>query len=212
MPHVALLGDSIFDNRAYTCGEPDVADQLRALRADWKVTLLALDGSTTTSVGPQISRCPKDASHLVLSLGGNDALGNAHLLDTPVRSSGAALDLFTEALAEFEFNYGNVLDALADRGQPLTVCTIYNGNLPAPGAARARTALMMFNDVIVRAAAARAADVIELRTVCTEPSDYANPIEPSGRGGAKIATAIASAVAEPRSRASSIHVVAREGG
>jgi hypothetical protein len=35
---------------------------------------------------------------------------------------------------------------------------------------------------------------IELRHVCTEPADYANPIEPSVRGGAKIARAIARAV------------------
>jgi len=31
---------------------------------------------------------------------------------------------------------------------------------------------------------------VDLRLVCTEPSDYANPIEPSGSGGAKIARAI----------------------
>jgi hypothetical protein len=32
--------------------------------------------------------------------------------------------------------------------------------------------------------------VIDLRLVCTEPADYANPIEPSSRGGEKIAQAI----------------------
>ena len=31
MPHVALLGDSIFDNGAYTSGGPDVVTQLRAI-------------------------------------------------------------------------------------------------------------------------------------------------------------------------------------
>jgi hypothetical protein len=36
--------------------------------------------------------------------------------------------------------------------------------------------------------------VIELRLVCSEPEDYANPIEPSVQGGAKIARAIARAV------------------
>jgi hypothetical protein len=33
-----------------------------------------------------------------------------------------------------------------------------------------------------------------LRLVCTEPSDYANPIEPSGSGGRKIALAIAASL------------------
>ncbi len=63
---------------------------------------------------------------------------------------------------------------------------------------------MMFNDVIARTAHAHGLDLIELRLVCTKPSDYANPIEPSGAGGAKIARAIASALgvtsSGPRSR------------
>ncbi len=33
------------------------------------------------------------------------------------------------------------------------------------------------------------------RWICTHPSDYANPIEPSGSGGSKIARAIANALA-----------------
>jgi hypothetical protein len=58
----------------------------------------------------------------------------------------------------------------------------------------AATALAVFNDAILRAAVEHRVDVIELRLVCTEPADYANPIEPSVRGGAKIARAIAGAV------------------
>ena len=48
----------------------------------------------------------------------------------------------------------------------------------------------LFNDVIVRVAHERKLGLVDLRLVCTEPSDYANPIEPSGSGGAKIARAI----------------------
>ena len=40
MPHVVLLGDSIFDNAAYTNGGPDVVTQLRELLpAGWHATL-----------------------------------------------------------------------------------------------------------------------------------------------------------------------------
>ncbi len=35
--------------------------------------------------------------------------------------------------------------------------------------------------------------VVDLRAVCDQPRDYANPIEPSGRGGYKIARAVARA-------------------
>jgi hypothetical protein len=50
---------------------------------------------------------------------------------------------------------------------------------------------MMFNDVILRTAFMERLDVIDLRLVCSEACDYANPIEPSGEGSRKIALAIA---------------------
>jgi len=194
-PHLALLGDSVFDNRTYTRGEPDVASHLRGLLPPpWKVTLGAVDVATTGDVGPQLDRVPAQATHVVLSLGGNDALLNADLLDLPVRSTAEALELFQERLDAFATSYGYVLDALVALGRQATVCTIYNGNLPAVEARRARVALMMFNDVILRGALGVGLDVIELRLVCTEPSDFANPIEPSGSGGLKIAHAIARAI------------------
>jgi hypothetical protein len=71
----------------------------------------------------------------------------------------------------------------------VTICTIYNGALPADEARR--IGLMMFNDVIIRTAVDEHLDLLDLRAICTEPCDYANPIEPSGEGGRKIAAAIA---------------------
>ena len=65
---------------------------------------------------------------------------------------------------------------------------IYNGAFEEPDlAARVRVALMMFNDVILRVAFEHHASAIDLRLVCNENADYANPIEPSGQGGMKIA-------------------------
>jgi hypothetical protein len=57
-------------------------------------------------------------------------------------------------------------------------------------AAAALVMLTTFNDVILRVAFEEKLRVIELRLVCTEPADYANTIEPSVRGGQKIARAI----------------------
>lgn len=74
------------------------------------------------------------------------------------------------------------------------MCTIYNGNLGPSQARAARMALTMFNDVIVRYALEHRLALIDLRLVCSDPADYANPIEPSGRGGQKIARAIAAAL------------------
>jgi hypothetical protein len=54
--------------------------------------------------------------------------------------------------------------------------------------------LCVFNDVILRVALQHRLGIIDLRLVCTEPADYANPIEPSSRGGQKIARAIGRAL------------------
>ena len=202
MPHVVLLGDSIFDNGAYTRGEPDVVTHLEALiPPGWRATLAAIDGATTGGLRAQVSRVPADASHLVVAVGGNDALQNSDLLATRVKSSADTLALFADRLGQFEADYRAAINAVAALGRPVTVCTIYNGALDPPQAVLARVGLMMFNDVILRAAFDRRLDVIELRAICTDPEDYANPIEPSGSGGLKIARVVARAIGaleEPR--------------
>ena len=78
--------------------------------------------------------------------------------------------------------------------RPVTTCTIYNGCFPADEAELIRTALMTFNEVILRVAFEHRFNVIDLRYVCQKPEDYANAIEPSGTGGPKIAEAIAHTV------------------
>ena len=193
---MVLLGDSIFDNAAYTGREPDVVEHLRSiLPSGWQASLLAIDGSVISNLSSQLRRVPEDASHLVISVGGNDALGNSDILEMRVRSTAEALELFHERVEEFEESYRSAIHEVLELGRPATLCTIYNGNLPDPEYARnARVALALFNDAILRTAFELRLPVIELRLVCSEPADYANPIEPSGPGGRKIAMAIARAV------------------
>jgi hypothetical protein len=193
--HVALLGDSVFDNRAYTGGTPDVAGHLRALLpASWTTVLLARDGTTTADFAPQLGAVPADASHLVISLGGNGCLLNSDLLDTPVRSTGEALRLFARRVGQFESRYRAAITGALALGRETIVCTVYTGNLPADEADQARPGLTMFNDAILRVAFEHRLTVIDLRLICIEPADYANPIEPSGPGGRKIAEVIARCV------------------
>jgi hypothetical protein len=191
--HIVLLGDSIFDNRAYTGGDPDVVSHLRAiLPTGWRASLCAVDGSTTAGLRSQLRCVAPDASHLVVSVGGNDALGHSDLLSLPVESTTEALALFAGRVEEFESDYRAALGEVLELGRPTTVCTVYNGNFSDPGhGRRAALALTLFNDVILRAAFDQGLSVIELRLICNEPGDYANPIEPSGPGGLKIARAIA---------------------
>jgi hypothetical protein len=190
--HIALLGDSIFDNASYTGGAPDVITHLRqVLPPGFRASLFALDGSTTSDLEEQLDQIPRDVGRVVVSIGGNDALVNADLLDLPVTSTREALLLFGQRITRFESSYREAIASVLRRVPSTTVCTVYNGNLPEDQARSARIALTMFNDAILRVAFEWRLPVIDLRLVCRDPSDYANPIEPSGSGGAKIARAIA---------------------
>ncbi len=193
--NIALLGDSVFDNRAYTGTEPDVVAHLRSLLpSGCQASLFAVDGSTTRDLPSQLSGLSPDVTHLVISVGGNDALLNSDLLSRPVSSTTEALALFGDRVTQFESAYRLAICAARALDRETTTCTIYNGNIEGIQGRLARVALMMFNDVILRVAFEERLPVIDLRLICTEASDYANPIEPSGRGGWKIAEAITRAL------------------
>ncbi len=75
MPHIVLLGDPVFDNISYTQGAPDVVAQLCAtLPEGWHASLSAIDGSTASDIEPHLVSISSEATHLVLSVGGNNAL------------------------------------------------------------------------------------------------------------------------------------------
>jgi lysophospholipase L1-like esterase len=200
MGHIILLGDSIFDNGVYVPGQPDVVKQLRAvLPSGWTASLLAVDGAVTRSVASQLPRIPRDATHLVLSVGGNDALGESHILGSPARTVGEAVMMLAEAQERFTRNYADMLDELLGLGLPTALCTIYDTPASAPNHRIIRTALALFNDVITRAAFGNGLSLIDLRLICSEDKDYANPIEPSAKGGEKIARVIAGLIVGPGS-------------
>ncbi len=190
--HVVLLGDSIFDNAAYVPGGPDVVTQLRGvLPSGWRATLLAVDGDVTSGVGRQLRGVPRDATHLVVSVGGNDALGYAHLLGAPAGSVAAGLDVLGGARDRFAEDYAAMAEVVTATGLPTAVCTVYDTRLAEPSPRVIRAALSLFNDCVTREAFARGLTLLDLRLVCDSDGDYANPIEPSVAGGAKIARAIA---------------------
>ncbi|WP_294563380.1 SGNH/GDSL hydrolase family protein [uncultured Arthrobacter sp.] len=196
--HAVLLGDSIFDNAAYVPGGPDVVRQLRgALPADWRASLLAVDGDVIAGVERQLRSLPSDATHLVVSVGGNDALQSAYLLDEKVATVAAALVRLSAAQRQFAAAYDAMLEAVTAVGLPVAVCTIYDTPPGEPNQPVIRTAIAVFNDCITRAAFSRGVPLIDLRLICDEDADYANPIEPSVQGGAKIARAVASLLTDP---------------
>jgi lysophospholipase L1-like esterase len=203
MAHLVLLGDSIFDNARYVPGEPDVAAQVRAaLPNGWSASLLAGDGSVAGQVPAQVRRLPAGATHLVVSVGGNDALMAADLLHARIGTVAEGLVALAAARDSFADSYRKMLEAVLETGLPTAVCTIYDTPSWARDQRAIKAALALFNDAVTRAAFSRGVPVIDLRLICDADEDYANPIEPSAKGGAKIAAAIARFVA--RKAASSV--------
>jgi hypothetical protein len=191
MPHVVLLGDSVFDNGVYVPDGPAVAEQLRAaLAEEWTVSLLAVDGHVTSDVESQLAQLPREATHLVVSCGGNDALNYLPVLAESAGSVGEVLSKFAQIRLDFGREYRWMLEKAAGTKRDVTVCTIYDCIPDLEPMAHA--ALSMFNEVILREAISAGLKIIDLRLVCTESSDYSelSPIEPSRTGGEKIAAVI----------------------
>ncbi len=151
-----------------------------------------MDGAHAESVHRQLERLPPDATHLVVSAGGNNALGSSSLiLHERAESFAEVLLRLAQVREEFAREYKAMLRNVLQRGLPTAVCTIYDA-IPILEPAE-RAGLCLFNDVILREAFTAGLPVIDLRLICQEASDYApvSPIEPSVSGGGKIARAIA---------------------
>jgi GDSL-like Lipase/Acylhydrolase family len=212
--HIVLLGDSIFDNAGYLAGKgPDVAGQLRVrLPAGWKVILLARGGAVAADVPAQLGGLPRDATHLIVSAGGNDAGRQAGVLTEQVQSVAGGLARIAALREQFARDYHAMLDAVLARRLALTVCTVYDPRFPDPEYNRvAVVALAAFNDVISRAAFRRGLPIIDLRLVCDRAEDFASPTGPSVQGGGKIAAAIAQLATEHNSRDRSVIYAGRTG-
>ncbi|MBF0236685.1 MAG: SGNH/GDSL hydrolase family protein [SAR324 cluster bacterium] len=186
--HIVLLGDSIFDNREYVEPDPCVIDQLgNKLPSAWKATLRAIDGDKIGNVESQLVALPADSTFLILSVGGNDALGYLNLFGEKVRDVGEAILLLADVVQYFSEIYRGMLDNVLKKGLPIALCTIYLPRFPEKELQRvAVTALAVFNDVIIQEAFKHGLPLLDLRLICHDDADYANPIEPSAHGGDKI--------------------------
>jgi hypothetical protein len=193
MKHIVLLGDSVFDNAAYVGRDPDIRRQLQDLVAHgWRATLNARDGAVIADIPSQLGRLPGDATHLVISAGGNDALFESGVLDESATSVAMALEKLAAVSDGFNQRYAAMLQNVLQRALPTAVCTIYEPRFPEARRRRlAATALTVLNDCITRAAFSRGVTLIDLRLICDRDEDFVNAIEPSARGGGKIARAIA---------------------
>ena len=91
--------------------------------------------------------------------------------------------------------YESVVANLSNYRAKLLLCTVYEGDLVdsdefSDVIYSSKTMLSIFNDLVYRTAQKYNAEVLELRDIFVSPEDYANPIEPSHKGGKKLASGI----------------------
>ena len=195
---VALLGDSIIDNKVYVGeNELSVTEHLQKINdEDYYFEMIAVDGDTTKEViDNQLEKIRANNSHIVLSIGGNDLLQKLDIMFNETSGMIASLEIASQTIEKIKNRYEAILLHLKTLNQPVLLCTIYEGDLQSdPYLAEVEDAgkvlLGMMNDAIHFLGNKHDLEVLELRNIFTEVSDYANPIEPSHSGGEKLAKAI----------------------
>src|SRR5262249_4654262 len=152
-------------NATYVPGGPPLIEQVRHLLPDgWRATLLARDGDVVADIEGQVRRLPAGATHLFVSVGGNDALAAASLLYAPVREVVEGLHRLSAVVDRFRTAYHDMLVDVRSYGKPVTVCTIYDSVPAYPQGAL--QGLAAFNDAILREAVLAGVPVIDLRVLC----------------------------------------------
>jgi len=210
--HVVLLGDSILDNQSYVIHDgPSVIEQLQFKIKDqslpWKATLLAVDGAVISGVKRQIQALPEDTTVMVMSIGGNNGLGELgriHGMGNSIFNPVTMYSVMTEFLADFRKRYSENLDLVIGQANevcsspvPLILCTIYYPMFEDFFSKTvAYLGLSFVNNIILDEAKKRGLPVIELGTLFDKPQDYANPIEPGVPGGDKITNNIIKIIRE----------------
>ncbi len=209
MKHIVLLGDSIFDNISYVnSGELDVPNQLRLLVGHRsRVTNLAVDGHKIGHIKNQLNNMPPDTTNLFISIGGNDGLGQLSIFNSHVNTVGEALQQMYRIGNNFKKRYSEMVELVLSYNIPTAFCSIYYPRFDARSLNRVQhyiTAIQngreiqemtmaaetIFNDIITYEIFKRKIPLIDLRVLCDDDQDFANPIEPSCIGGMKIAKTI----------------------
>lgn len=192
-PHIVLLGDSTLDNGRYlnlAFGELSVEKQLskRCIERGWEMTILAQDGSLLDDVlVRQLPLIPDHVTHIVLSASGNDLLSLLNQMVVANFTIGSMYSAIGEGLKQVSARYHGLLQTLKGLGCHLACCTVYRPNFNHIFfKSLAIFSLGMHNSRITQTAVDLDCSVIDLANMFDCQEDFANPLELSTRGGAKV--------------------------
>ena len=223
MNKIYLLGDSIIDNAVYVKkNEKDVVSHLISMykgNPQIKINNRAVDGHTMRDLlDTQLSdEGLNEATHIVMSIGGNDLLQNISFLQmtsklSEVMDKDARIgkwgvrelnpsrnkvfeETYFEIIKPFNSLYETIVEKLSNYRAKLLLCTVYEGDLFGSDEFEnvfysSKTMVSIFNDLVYKSSSKFKTDVLELRNIFVSSEDYANPIEPSHIGGEKLAKSI----------------------
>eukprot|EP00930_Biecheleria_cincta_P002428 TRINITY_DN103439_c0_g1_i1.p1 TRINITY_DN103439_c0_g1~~TRINITY_DN103439_c0_g1_i1.p1 ORF type:complete len:354 (-),score=64.37 TRINITY_DN103439_c0_g1_i1:89-1150(-) len=192
-PHVVLLGDSTLDNVRHLdldAGEMSIEGQLskRCAEKGWEFTLLARDGSTLDDVArQQIPFIPDEATHLVLSASGNNLLSLLNEMADSHWSLGSMVSSIGEGLPQVAESYRRLLQAMKSSGCHMACCTVYRPQFRHIFLRTLATlSLGVHNARIHQIAQELDISVIDMGVLFDCDEDFANPLELSTQGGAKV--------------------------
>jgi hypothetical protein len=201
--HVVLLGDSTLDNGRYldlAQGELSVEKQLhkRCMERGWNMTVLAQDGSLLDDVRlRQIPLIPECATHIVLSASGNDLLS---LLNEMVVANFTLSSMYAtigNGLNQVAENYRDILRELKGLGCHLSCCTLYRPNFNHLFfKSLASFSLGLHNSRIKQISIDLDCSVIDFANIFDGGEDFANPLELSTIGGAKLVENVSAFIAD----------------
>ncbi|GAB5353856.1 hypothetical protein AAMO2058_000069900 [Amorphochlora amoebiformis] len=134
--HIVMLGDSTLDNKRWVGTDPSVCEHIqwklksRGEHRGWKVSDLSVDGYMIKGlVDRQLPQVPRDATHLIISIGGNnalcvmeevDALGHWKFLPPFL------LYAIYRGIKKLKREYDHMLAAALTLNKPIIVCTLYH--------------------------------------------------------------------------------------
>jgi len=200
--NIVLLGDSIFDNEVYVHSHADsvpgvLERRFGNINKEWKVTHRAVDGAVMASIDKQIPKIPSNATHIFMSIIGNDCLGVLMGLHNSSQWAEVAAapspdnPILSNILSQLESKYEETVLKVKNVGPPLTVCNLYAPRFDdAALQAFCRFSVQLLNIRLKAVADKHGVGLIDIYSLFTDPADYANAIEPGKSGSEKIGKAI----------------------
>jgi hypothetical protein len=204
--HVVLIGDGLGDlARANERGAGTLEGTLMPGRRDqWKLSVIAADQIGRSS---PLFNFPDDATHVVISIEGNQAIRESGLLEGKPASMAAGLARLSYAADQFENKVEALIQAAQATRLPTVICSMWPPRYQDPTHQRAAVAALgIFNSRILRRAVEARISLVDLRPVCNEPEDYADDTMLSRHGLQKAANVISRALFEVSRRGSGTEV------